>query len=83
MLFISPEDRRDKAWQCQPEVIALRRSPACLHVLASECAPGGAELSNGFVGLYFACCDSKSLDCEQHYETSEIDVTNETDVSTR
>ncbi|EOA96062.1 Peripheral-type benzodiazepine receptor-associated protein 1 [Anas platyrhynchos] len=80
MLQIPRKDRRDKAWQCQPEVIALRRSPACLHVLASECAPGGAELSNGFVGLYFACCDSKSLDCEQQYETSEIDVTNETDV---
>lgn len=74
MYFAFPGDKRDKAWQCQPKVTALLRSPACLQVLASECAPGGAELSNSFVGLYFACCDNKRLNCEQHYETSEIDV---------
>lgn len=58
-------------------VIQPKSSPACLQMLACPHGLVGVELSNSFFfffQLHSAHCDNRRLNCEQHYETSEIDV---------
>lgn len=76
----APGTGDEKAQPCQLKITAVQSSPACMHALASQqtSALRGAELSNLFCfflfELYFACCDNRTPNLEQHYETSEIDI---------
>lgn len=65
--------RQEKA---EGMVIQPKSSPACLQMLACLHGLVGVELSNSFFffQLHYAHCDNRRLNCEQHYETSEIDV---------
>lgn len=69
-----PGTGKEKAWPCQPKVTAVQSGLACFYALASQHVLGVQSSAIALFQLYFACCDNRRLNFEQHYETSEIDV---------
>lgn len=68
--YVSLGTREAEGMAIQP-----KSSPACLHMLACPHVLVGVEHSNSFFfQLHYAHCDNRRLNCEQHNETSEIDV---------
>ena len=75
MGFISPRDRKgeDMAMPAQSHS-RVKQASLFAHIGFSTCTWGCRAQQLLFFQLYFDCCDNRRLNVEQHYETSEIDV---------